>query len=547
MKGAFIMKKRLLALVLAMLMTVSALTACSGAAEEGSGTASTAAKADTGADTDAQTDKAKEEVTKSGEEEDIAEITISYWSQATVPDAQNLDMVEDAINAITEEKINTTVHLNIMDAGTYIPNGAMANGVANGEDYDLVLTAAALSGHYSVMSSNGMLMPLNDLLEEYAPELLEIVPKDFYGATTKNGQILAIPSYCNKVKNLYWACRDEVLEGIGLKIEDIKTVEDIDAALKKIHEVFPDMIPLGGASSTLNVKFPGYANAGLHDMSTYDTLGESTAVAAAVYYDDTTLTAVCRYETDDFKADMELVKKWYDLGYVDKDVVTDKSLSNALREKANVASCFFSLQEDLADSYCENTSVAKLASPYIGTGVLQQFTWAIPVSCDEPEAAAKFMNLLYTDANIVNLINYGIEGIHYEFKEDGTIGFLEGMTAETDGYFMGGNSKLIGNGFLAYIWEGANPEANKLGKAEMDHAKYSPLLGFSLDTSDPAIEDVYTMIAPMANQEYGPALFCGSAKDGYYEEFIQKMYDAGLQQYLDGVNAQIQAWLAENK
>ena len=35
--------------------------------------------------------------------------------------------------------------------------------------------------------------------------------------------------------------------------------------------------------------------------------------------------------------------------------------------------------------------------------------------------------------------------------------------------------------------------------------------------------------------------------DGYYEEFIQKMYAAGLEEYLAEVNRQIQAWMAEQQ
>ena len=155
------------------------------------------------------------------------------------------------------------------------------------------------------------------------------------------------------------------------------------------------------------------------------------------------------------------------------------------------------------------------------------------------------MNLMYTDERIVNLLNYGIEGKHYEVKEDGTIGFPEGVTAENSGYYMGGLTALIGNGFLAKPWEGANPNTQELAKAEMNNAEYSPLMGFALDTA--ALGDIYTALCPIANQEYGPALFCGSAPDGYYDEFIQKMKDAGLDEYLDMVNEQIQAWAAENK
>lgn len=479
------------------------------------------------------------------EEEDLAEITVSWWSLGTVPDEENLALVEEAINEITEAEINTTVHLNIMDSSSYIPNGAMANGVANGEDFDVVLTAAALSGHYSVMQANGMLQPMNELLEEYAPELLQTVPEDFLGATTKNGEIYAIPSYCNKVQNMYWVCRNEVLKGADIDINSVRTIEDIDEALHKIKEAFPDMNALGGSAFSVGLSYPGYTvGAGSTTMS-YDCMGEQSGVLAAVYFEDDSLTAVSRFETEDFKTETARIKSWYDAGLVDKDIATDSATNNPLQEKPTVASVFYTGQEDLVTALCEDTSYVKLASGVVSTGPLQQFTWAIPVSCDEPEASAKFLNLLFTDARIVDLFNYGVEGVHYEKKPDGTIGFPEGMTAETCGYYMGNITKLVGNGFLASVREGVDSTAAANGKEEMDQAAYSPLLGFSIDASDPTISDAYTQLVPIANQEYGPALKSGSAPEGYYEEFIDKLYDAGLKEYLDGVNVQIQSWLAE--
>ena len=533
------MKKRVGSLALTASMIATLLAGCGNSAAEEEGVSTP--KSDNETTGEVVSDGSED---TADEEEDLTDITVSFWSLASVPEEVNL--VEDAINEITESDIGVTVHLNIMDVGSYIPQGAMANGVANGEDFDLVLSAAALSGSYPVMKANGMIMPIEDLLPEYAPKLMETVPEEFLKGTTSDGHIYGVPSYCNKKNNMYWMCRTEVLEKADIDIDSIKTIDDLEKALYKIKETCPDMIPISGASFTLNMTYPGYAFATGKGQA-WDALGEGTAVAAAVYYDDETLTAVSRYETDDFKADIERIAKWYKDGLVDKDVATDSATANAMMEKPNVASQFDVAQFDNEAIRCNNTNAksVKLADGRIGTGGLQQFVWFLPVSCDEPEASVKFMNLMYTDERIVNLLNYGIEGKHYEVKEDGTIGFPEGVTAENSGYYMGGLTALIGNGFLAKPWEGADPNTQELAKAEMNNAEYSPLMGFALDTA--ALGDIYTALCPIANQEYGPALFCGSAPDGYYDEFIQKMKDAGLDEYLDMVNEQIQAWAAENK
>lgn len=40
-------------------------------------------------------------------------------------------------------------------------------------------------------------------------------------------------------------------------------------------------------------------------------------------------------------------------------------------------------------------------------------SWMISSTTDVPEAAMKFLNLTYTDADVINLLIYGIEGRDY--------------------------------------------------------------------------------------------------------------------------------------
>ena len=42
----------------------------------------------------------------------------------------------------------------------------------------------------------------------------------------------------------------------------------------------------------------------------------------------------------------------------------------------------------------------------------------------------KFINELYTNADIINLLDWGVEGVHYEVQDDGTVDFPEGVTAD---------------------------------------------------------------------------------------------------------------------
>ena len=506
--------KKFLALIMTLLVAFGILAGC-GASEEGSNV------------------------------DDIAEITISYWPLAAVPDDENKAMVEDAINAITEEEIGVHVNLNIMDVGSYIPMGMMATGVANGEDFDLVLTAPALSGHYTAMTQNSMLTDISDLLTEYAPELLDTLPEDYLKATTDGDAVYGVPTYFDKVQNQYWICKKSVADAAGINIEDVKTIDDVTAALEKIKAKFPEMNAIGGSARSLNVTYPGYAMAAGYDYQKYDVLGESTGVLAVVDINDDTYTVQSRYESADFKADAALVSQWYQDDLVNKDVATDTATLQPLNEQPNTASVIYTGQFNLVAAQCtgEEYVSAKIATSTISTSAMRQFVWAVPVSCDEPEAAVKFMNMLYTDERIVNLVNYGVEGTHYVKNDDGTIGFPEGVTAETAKYNMGGLVALIGNGFLAYTWEGGDPNTSQIAKEEMDNARYSPLIGFALDTS--TMGDTFAMLSAIANEEYGPGIFSGSAPAGRLDEMINKLKAAGLDEYLAEAQRQVDEFVGQ--
>ena len=186
----------------------------------------------------------------------------------------------------------------------------------------------------------------------------------------------------------------------------------------------------------------------------------------------------------------------------------------------------------------------KLSSQPVTSQKVRQIDWVIPVTSTEPEAAMMFMNLLYTDEEIVNLLNYGVEGIHYVKNDDGTISLPEGVEPGSSGYY-GNMSFLIGNQYLSYVWEGYDPNTRQESLEINENAEISPLIGFTFDSSDYAneISAVTGVIL-----EYGPALTGGiSDPDTVLPEFREKLDSSGMQVLVDAVQEQLDAWLAQNQ
>lgn len=58
--------------------------------------------------------------------------------------------------------------------------------------------------------------------------------------------------------------------------------------------------------------------------------------------------------------------------------------------------------------------------------------WMINSGSKAPAAAARFLNLLYTDADLHNFITYGEKGVDYELNEDGFVVPPEGYESLAD-------------------------------------------------------------------------------------------------------------------
>ena len=77
-------------------------------------------------------------------------------------------------------------------------------------------------------------------------------------------------------------------------------------------------------------------------------------------------------------------------------------------------------------------------------------------TCANPGKAVQFLNLLYTDSELVNLLLYGIEGVHYALQPDVTIDYPEGVTAKTVGY-QNTLGWLLPNQTLSHVFRGNSP------------------------------------------------------------------------------------------
>lgn len=530
------MKGKITGLVVAMALTVGCIGGCGNS--ESAGSATQAGEA--GSDAAAQNSDGEAAGTGDAEDEDTAEIVVAYPMTYAPQDVQT---VEDALNEITLEKINTQVTLMPFELGTY--NDQINLMISGGEKLDAMVSFFFGSTEFMSMASQNQLEPLDDLLAEYGQGILETLPETYMDTTRINGKTLGVPVYKDNVATIYYAMRTDILEKYDLveQAGNIKSVDDIEAILKVVKENEETLVPLYCQKDQGVLTCGCFLTGDIADVLTYDPLYQEQIVA---FPSEDPYKVVDIFHTDAYEAAVTKMHDWYEKGYVFKDTATSE-LTQATSISTDTAfSMVFAAENATMMSTVQDCgyemTVIPLAYQTVTSQKISQLDWVIPVTSTEPEAAMKFMNLLYTDADVVNLLDYGVEGVHYVKNENGTISFPEGKDGNSVGYY-GNLSFFIGNQYLAYVYDNFDPDTREKSKEINDNATVSPLLGFTFDSSAYANE-----ISAVTNAvaEYHNSLISGmSDPEAELQAFRDKLDGSGMQTLVSAVQEQLDAWRAE--
>ena len=538
------MKNRFIALFAAACMVVSLAAGCGNS--EGSGDASTNQGGDANSAQASDDGGSADEGTADAGNEDIAEINMLYLSMGPIP--SGLQAVEDAINEITEAEINTHVAITMIETGNYEQQVNLMT--SSNEKIDLMVTMPAGSASFQNMASQGQLMDIADLIPEYGQGILDTVGNLIKG-TTIGDRVYGVTTYRSLVTSVYLVMRTDVLEDLGLleDAQNIKSLDDYEKILEAVHssEEYSNLsciVPSDAAGTCLGLGGFYLASDSFADATTYDQLGDLNKIIS-INPDGSDPTVKNNFATEEYRAIYDKMHDWYEKGYVYKDSTTNQEQAEQL-VKSNVAFSYFSQSEIGVESSKEQAcgmpmTCVLVKTPMISTSNCTKFVWAVPSVATEPEAAVKFLNMMYTDERIANLLAWGIEDVNYVMGDDGMAHFVEGEDANNNAYHTA--DFLYGNQFLVHPWEGQGADIRERAKAEMDAIEYSAYFGFTCDTND-----LSTQLSTVRNalDEYQAGIDSGISDPGVYDEFLAKLEAAGIQDIIDAYQTQLDEWLASN-
>ena len=315
----------------------------------------------------------------------------------------------------------------------------------------------------------------------------------------------------------------DLADEFGLKTDEITCLEDIEPFLAWVKENKPDIYPFRTGSYGGGLKNTDY---------NVNTVGDCVAVE---WDDDGNLTYMPAYEHDTFLDEPELLWDWYQKGYIRKDVasVMDDSQDLNMGKYAVFRAAYKPGGE--AEYNAKNSVkgyMIKLGEQKIVGGGAVGAGTAISKNTKYPDKAYELLKLVNTNADLINLLSFGIEGKHYTLDENGCA-----VVNKDAGYTS--SAWKYGNVFNSLRVPGQEEDVWEQTEKFNDEAIKSKIIGFVLDKTP-----IRTQLAQIQTvSEKYQMLSNGSADPkSYIEEYKSAMKTAGIDDVVKEVQRQIEEW-----
>jgi len=465
-------------------------------------------------------------------------VVFAYATFNNIPTDETLATVEEAINAITRDKIGAEVELKPIAIWDYSSTVSLA--LQGGEQIDVFETL----GDLNTSISSGMCQDITDLMPTCAAETQALVGNAWLAACSQAGRLYGIPTFKPIALTPMLVYRQDIADELGLDISAVNSVEDITPVLQAVKDAYPDMTPMAAVNT-------GNIGLGL-TVPDVDYLTDNYYSPKGVLMNDE-LTVVDFYASDAFKNLCALARTWYENDLVMKDAATTSSTAAELMSSGNYFCYLASYSYPEADTAASleaqcggfDLGAKIVGSAFLDTTSINALTWCVASTSKVPEAALKFLNLTFTDTDVCNLLIYGLEGRDYVKNDDGTVSYPEGEEAATVPYTAQLSCGTMGNFFIMYPMAGTDPASLTWELEQNQSAKTSVAMGFTFDSS--AVKTEYTAVTNVIDQ-YLPGLICGSVDpDTEIPVFLERLQEAGLPEIIAAKQAQLDAWVAENK
>ena len=524
-------------------MLAAALTACDAGAAATTAPAEEAAEAAEEVKEEAEAvveeaAEAAEEVAEAASEEwegDVDEINILFFDLRGNGD--NAQPIIDRMNEITAKKAGVVIKDARWAAVAEYAN-AVSLAMSAGEQLDICGVFPMAPASFSAMVAAGQLTDITELLDEEGKDL-KAEMGEYLDGMSVNGRILGVPCFRNYASAMYVIMRNDILEDVGM-LEQAKAL-DSWSGLEEIWAAVKESGFNGAEWGSARMQAGMLATPDkFEDAVAYDVLGDTYNL---VFTDDEGHVSLS-YDNPEFVEGLYKQKAYWDADLCYKDGLTTEEHVDTLTKAGIIFSSLQTSEMGVEAAKKEATgydeTCIELKKNLLTSSHVNKFGMVVPVTAQEPEAAVRWLNAVWTDPELENLLIWGIEGEDYVITETGEADFPEG----TDGNVKyHGADFVMGNYFNALPWVG-NGVGSEFRKAAYDYlvsSEVSPYMGFTSDNS--ALDNTLTAINSVYTK-WGKMISFGAFEDGDIDSYVADLKAAGVDDYLNALQEQLDAWNA---
>jgi putative aldouronate transport system substrate-binding protein len=449
------------------------------------------------------------------------------------PQVKDLPLVQEKLSGLLQQRINATIKLNYFWFDSYTDKQKMV--IASGEPVDMMFVQGFDFNNYVPQKA---FLPLDALLAQYGKNVTANINPLYLKAATYNGEIFAVPTSKDMFGVGGVLVNKALADKYNFDFSTVKTPVDFEPMLKTIKENEPGIVPLLSTQG---------------DHTTYFTNNLLAMISWGISYVKTDPDAKVGLSAE-FAESVEmsrLAEDWYKKGYVNNDVAT---LQDGMPQKK--AQKAFMWAEQLKPGKAEEMSAQlgyELIQVYAHNDIqyytssmdLSNSMMAINRTSKDPERAMMFLDLLFHDKEVKNLLDWGIEGVHYKKVGDNQIDYADGVTAETSGYTGLGQWAMGGSQFLDYLWVNEAPDKWERMQAFNDSCLPTPLIGFAY--SQDAVKSEAAAVSSIISTQMAPLASGIVNFDEYWPTVKKQLEDAGVLRVLEDAQKQVDAFIASQK
>ncbi len=440
--------KRIFSAALTLILVFALFAGCNGQENTGTqvpeATSAPSAPAETAVPTDTEPPDDPESMYPITDDE--VELTLWHHFSPSLASAGVMESYsEHPVFQAAEEA--TGVHIEFIECHISARADQFAVMIATGEYPDMFRCFSTLYGSITKGVEDEIILPLDDYVEIYAPDYLAVA------ATSESWQkaIYEDDGHISQFKSFVTEGGNDQTNGLMMRADWLEELElEIPVTYEEYHDVLTIFKTEYDISDPVmlikNSTMAGFAQG----LGTWAYMTSSSgATASQSYFFQVDGQIVSTLTSPEYLEYVTLVHQYYEEGLVSPDWMTNEedTTSESYNALITTGQCgMWSHNASFVDSLYEQAAqegfeIVPVVGPVRSEGDSNLFTaysepmssnaLSISTQCETPEIAVAWCNFWFTELGS-SLVDYGVEGLSWEWGDDGQKHFTELVTNNPD-------------------------------------------------------------------------------------------------------------------